>query len=234
MLELDVRLTRDGEVVVIHDATVDRTTDSTGLVADWTLDELRGLDAGYRFLDLDGELSFRGCGVAISTLDEVMEACPDVWLNVEAKESTVSGPLVDIIRSRGEEFRVLVAAEREKNRIAAHGYSGPWGASRRDCFLFWLCHWLPGGRAFTPNVDVLQLPEFFKGRRMVTPRLIAEAHVRNIPVHVWTVDDPVAMRRLLAWGVDGIQSDRLDLLSEVLVDVAGRPLPPKRRRAVSV
>ena len=234
MLELDVRLTRDGEVVVIHDATVDRTTDSTGLVADWTLDELRELDAGYRFLDLNGEASFRGGGVTISTLSDVMDACPDVWLNVEAKEAAVAGPLVDIIRSRREEFRVLVAAEHEKNRIAAHGYPGPWGASRRDCLLLWLSQWLPGGRAFTPNVDVLQLPEFFKGRRMVTPRLISEAHIRNIPVHVWTVDDPVAMRRLLAWGVDGIQSDRPDLLSEVLVDVAGRPLPPKRRRAVSV
>lgn len=230
MLELDVRLSADGEVVVIHDASVDRTTDGAGAVRDLTVAELQSLDAGYRFLDPDGKPSFRGMGVTIPTLRELFDACPDVWLNVEAKEAEVAGPLVELVRRRGEAHRVLVAAEHERNRRAARGYEGPWGASRRHCILFWLSHLLPGGGPYTPPADVLQIPECWKGRRVVRRRLIREAQRRNIPVHVWTVDDPDDMRRLLDWGVDAIQSDRPDLLSEVLQDVAGRPPPPCRRR----
>lgn len=229
VLELDVRLTADGHVVVIHDATVDRTTDGAGAVADLTLDELRALDAGYRFRDLRGEPAFRGKGVTIPTMEELLDACPGVWVNVDAKEARVTGPLVELLRRRGEAYRVLVTTEIESNRRAARGYEGPWGASRRQCMLFWLCHNLPGGGPYTPPVDALQIPERWKGRRVLTPRLVREAHRRNIPVHVWTVDDPDDMRRLLDWGVDAIQSDRPDLLSEVLVDVAGRPLPPCMR-----
>ena len=231
MLELDVRLSKDGEVMVIHDETVDRTTDGTGRVADFTRDELQSLDAGYRFMDEAGEPSFRGTGVTIPTLGELMDACPTVWLNIEAKEAAVAGPLVELVRRRGDTHRVLVAAEHEANRVAARGYEGPWGASRRHCILFWLAHHLPGGGPYTPPVDALQIPERWKGVRVLTPRLVQEAHRRNIPVHVWTVDDPDDMHRLLDWGVDAIQSDRPDILSDVLVERAGRPLPPCRRPA---
>jgi len=232
MLELDVRLTRDGHVAVIHDATVDRTTDGSGLVSQLTLEELRALDAGHRFVDPAGRHSFRGRGVRVPTLEELLAVCPNVWLNVEAKEAEVAGPLVEIVRASGQEHRVLVAAEHEKNRRAVRGYPGPWGASRRQCMLFWFAHWLPGGGLYTPPVDVLQVPEFWKGRRIVSRRFVTEAHRRNIPVHVWTVDDPDTMRRLLSWGVDGIQSDRPDLLSEVLIEVTGRPPPPCARKAL--
>jgi glycerophosphoryl diester phosphodiesterase len=230
MLEMDVRLSADGHVMVIHDATVDRTTNGTGSVAEMTLDELRELDAGYRFVDLDGANAFRGRGVGVPTFEEVLEACPGVWLNVEAKDEAVARPLVDIILRRGEEHRVLVAAERESRRRHVRDYPGPWGASRRDCIRFLLLHRLPGGSAYTPRVDAFQVPERYRGLRVLTPRLVKEAHRRNIPVHVWTVDDPQDMRRLLAWGVDAIQTDRPDLLSEVLVAEAGRPLPPRSRR----
>jgi glycerophosphoryl diester phosphodiesterase len=230
MLEMDVRLTADGEVVVIHDDTVDRTTDGTGAVIDLTLADVQRLDAGYRFTDLNGAYAYRGQGVTVPTFEAVLDQCPHVWINVEAKEERVAAPLVSIVRRRGEEHRVLIAAEHERNRASVRGYRGPWGASRRDCALFWLLHRLPGGSAYTPSVDVFQVPEHWRGRRVLTPRLIEEAHRRNIPVHVWTVDDVEDMRRLLSWGVDGIQSDRLDLLSEVLVAETGRPPPPCERR----
>ena len=231
MLELDVRLSKDGVVMVIHDETVDRTTDGTGRVRDQTLDQLSELDAGYRFHDLDGAPTFRGRGVTIPTLRELLESCPDIRLNIEAKEAPVARPLVDLIREFDAQDRVLVAAEFERNRHGARGYGGPWGASRTDCFFFWFLHRLPGGILYTPKVDAFQVPEHFKGYRVLTPRLIEAAHRRNIPVHVWTVDDPDDMRRLLSWGVDAIQTDRPDLLSEVLVAEAGRPLPPVSRRS---
>lgn len=225
MLELDVRLTRDGHVVVIHDDTVDRTTDGTGRVDSMTLAELQALDAGHRFVDADGEPSFRGKGVRVPTLEAVLDACPGVWINAEAKERAVAGPLVELITRRGEEHRVLVAAEIEGNRGPARGYPGPWGASRNQVALFWLLHRFPF-LGYVPPVDILQLPERYLGVRIVTPRLVRAAHACNIPVQVWTVDEPEDMRRLLSWGVDGIQSDRPDLLAEVLVDEVGRPPPP--------
>jgi len=230
MLEMDVHLTADGEVVVIHDADLDRTTSGSGPVASRTLAELREVDAGYHFVDLDGKTSFRGRGATISSIGEVIEAFPDTWLNVELKAAAAAKPLLRAIHEHGAEHRVLVAAEHERNRVAARGYAGPWGASRRDCFLFVLAHYVPGGSFFTPSVDIFQVPEMWRGRRILTPKLIEDAHLRNIPVHVWTVDDPDDMRRLLSWGVDGIQTDRPDLLSDVLMDVAGRPAPPIVRR----
>lgn len=232
MLELDVRLSKDGVVMVIHDETVDRTTDGTGRVADHTLAQLSELDAGYRFRDLNGASPHRGTGVTIPTLREVLESTPGTWLNVEAKEARVAGPLVELIRSFGAQHRVLVTAEFERNRLDARGYEGPWGASRTDCFLFWFLHRVPGTH-YTPAVDAFQVPERWKGVRVLTPRIIEEAHRRNIPVHVWTIDEPDDMRRLLSWGVDAIQTDRPDLLSEVLVAEAGRPLPPALLRSRS-
>ena len=226
MLELDVRLTRDGQVVVFHDATLDRTTDGSGLVADHPLAAIKELDAGYRFADLEGEHSFRGRGVVVPTLDEVLEVCPDVWINVEVKETRVTRPLLQVIERHGAHERVLIAAEIEAWRTAARGYPGPWGVSRRQALLFWVTRLLPRGGPYTPAADIFQLPEFWKGMRVISPGFVREAHRRNMPVQVWTVDDPDDMRRLLSWGVDGIQSDRPDLLADVLTEVAGRPPPP--------
>lgn len=233
MLELDVHLSADGHVMVIHDPTVDRTTDGSGAVGELTLDQIRELDAGHRFEDERGGTPYRGRGVRVPTVGEVLDACPSVWINIEVKAAAAAGPLVEVVRARGEQHRVLVTAELEKNRRGARGYEGPWGASRRQCGLFWILHRLPGGGPYTPAADVLQIPEVWKGHRVLTPRLVETAHRRNLPVHVWTVDDPADMRRMLEWGVDAIQTDRPDLLSEILVEVAGRPLPPCRRGAAS-
>lgn len=226
MLEMDARLTRDGQVVVIHDASVDRTTDGTGLVSDLTLGEIQSLDAGYRFVDLEGVHAFRGKGVAIPTLEEVLLAFTDARINVECKEPAVAGPLAEVVARHRAEDRVLVAAEREASRRGAAGYSGPRGASLHQGLLFWLFHRLPGGSPYTPAADIFQVPEYWKGLRVVTRRFIREAHRLNIPVQVWTVNELEDMRRLLDWGVDGIQTDRPDLLAALLTEVAGRPVAP--------
>jgi glycerophosphoryl diester phosphodiesterase len=226
MLEMDVRSTRDGEVVVIHDATVDRTTDGTGKVRDLSFHEIQTLDAGHRFLDPDGEFSFRGKGVTIPRFEEVLEALPGVRLNVETKDGRSAPGLLDAIRRHRAQDRVLVAAEVEGHRKAARGYPGPWGASRRDLFRFFFSVYLPFGSFFTPRCDALQIPEVYLGVRVLTPRFLQQAHQRNLPIHVWTVDDPLDMRRLLAMGVDGIQTDRPDLLAAILSEVSGRPPPP--------
>jgi glycerophosphoryl diester phosphodiesterase len=226
MLELDVRLSRDGVVIVIHDETVDRTSDGTGPVGSFSFDELRDLDAGYRFVDADGRTSFRGGGVEFPALEEVLSAFPGMRLNIEAKEPRVARPLVELIHSHGAADRVLLAAGYERCRSSVSDYPGPWGASRRQVFWFWILHRLPGGSPYTPGADVLQVPETWKGARIVTPAFVQAAHRLNLPVQVWTVDDANDMRRLLAMGVDGIQTDRPDVLARVLTEVAGRPPAP--------
>jgi glycerophosphoryl diester phosphodiesterase len=229
MLEMDARLTRDGHVVVIHDETVDRTTNGTGRVADLTLAEIQALDAGHRFRDESGGHPFRGKGAVVPTLAEVLETFADVWINVECKESAVAGPLRALVAHHAADHRVLIAAERESGRRGARGHPGPWGASLEQGLLFWILHVLPGGSPYTPRADILQVPERYKGLRVVTPRFVRAAHRLNLPVQVWTVDDAEDMRRLLAWGVDGIQTDRPDVLSRVLTELAGRPVPPGAR-----
>jgi glycerophosphoryl diester phosphodiesterase len=226
MLEMDAHLTRDGHVVVIHDETVDRTTDGSGRVAELALAEIRALDAGYRFRDAAGRHPFRGRGALVPTLEEVLVAFPDVWINVECKAPPVAAPVAALVARHGAEQRVLVAAEREASRRGARGHPGPWGASLPQGLLFWGLHYLPGGSPYAPAADVLQVPERWKGLRVVTPRFVREAHRWNLPVQVWTVDSVDDMRRLLSWGVDGIQTDRPDLLARLLTELVGRPVPP--------
>ncbi|MCH8966345.1 MAG: glycerophosphodiester phosphodiesterase [Planctomycetes bacterium] len=226
MLETDARLTSDGKVVLIHDDTVDRTCDGTGAVAGMTWRQLGELDAGYHFRDLSGETSFCGRAVRVPTLDEVLESFPEMRVNVETKCAEVAGPLVEVIRRHGAEHRVMVAAKFEPMRRAARGYTGPWGASRRQIGLFWCASRSRAVSLFRPRFDLLQVPETWHGVRVVTRRFVADAHRLNVPVQVWVVDEEADMRRLLEWGVDGLQSDRLDRLARVLTEVVGRPPPP--------
>ncbi|MBM4184662.1 MAG: glycerophosphodiester phosphodiesterase [Gemmatimonadetes bacterium] len=229
MLEMDAHLTKDGHVVVIHDPTVDRTTNGSGRVSDLTLHEIQSLDAGYRFRDGSGSHPYRGRGVVIPTMEEVLVTFGDVWINVECKDAAAAEPLAALIARLGAEQRVLVAAEHESKRAGARGYRGPWGASLPQGLLFWLLHRLPGGSPYTPRADIFQVPEIWKGMRVVTPRFVREAHRLNVPVQVWTVDREEDMRRLLACGVDGIQTDRPDVLARVLTELVGRPVPPGAR-----
>jgi glycerophosphoryl diester phosphodiesterase len=226
MLEMDVRASADGRIVVIHDATVDRTTDGTGAVARMPWGALSELDAGYRFHDLNGGASFRGSGVRLPLFEEVLEAFPRTRLNVEIKDASAAHGLVELIHRFAAEQRVLVAAEHERCRRSVRGYQGPWGASARQLVRFWLIHDTPLSVLYTPRADILQVPFTWKERTVVTRRLLFEAHRRNIPVHVWTVDEEILMRRLLELGVDGLQTDRPDRLAVVLSEQAGRPPAP--------
>lgn len=226
VLEMDVRVTRDGALAVIHDATVDRTTDGAGPVRDFTARELQALDAGYRFSGPEGGHGFRGSGVKVPLFEEVLEAFPHTRLNVDAKDLEAAPRLVGLVHERGEEGRVLLASATEEGRARRFDYRGPASASRRQIRLFYMAHRLPMGGPYTPRTDALQVPFRWEGRQVTTPRFVREAHRRNLPVHVWTVDDPETMRTLLAWGADGIQTDRPDLLARVLHEETGRPLPP--------
>lgn len=227
ILEVDVQPTRDGDCVVIHDPTVDRTTDGHGRVADLTVQQLRGLDAGYRFTPDGGRTRpYGGMGVRIPTLREVLEELPDARVNVEIKDTRAQAAVRRTVRALGAEHRVLVAAGDSRNRSLFHDYPGPTSAGAQDLYAFYALHLSRTTRLYRPPVDAFQMPERNGGRQVLTPRLVDEAHAHNVAIHVWTVDQEDDMRRLLDWGVDGLITDRPDRLARVLHERTGRPLPP--------
>lgn len=222
MLELDVHLTRDGEIVVFHDDTLDRCTDGEGLVRERTWAELERLDAGFHFTPDGGRtFPFRGKGVRIPRLVEALRAWPDLRFNIELKrdEPGIVDAFADLIRRERVIGRACVGSEDDR-------------LSRRlvDA-LPDACHFYPSGllayfvRAVKtgepppeapPAYRVLDAPLDYAGIRVVdAPFLEAAAH-QGLWVNVWTVDDPLEMRALVHLGVGGIMTDRPDLLRAVL------------------
>jgi glycerophosphoryl diester phosphodiesterase len=232
MIELDVHATADGRCVVIHDPTVDRTTDSTGRVDAMTLAELRQLDAGYRFTPDGGKsYPFRGRGVGIPTIEEVLAALPTTRLTIEVKVGAAQRPLFEAIERARAAGRVIIGAEHEESRTLFATFPGEISASARQGLRFYALYRLGLARFWAPPVVALQIPESWRGYRFLTPRLIRACHARGLAVHIWTVNEVAEMRRLLDWGVDGIMTDRPDRLADLLSERGLRPPAPARRRA---
>jgi glycerophosphoryl diester phosphodiesterase len=222
-LELDVRLTADREVVVFHDETTRRVTGQPGLLAERTLAQVRALDAGWSFTP-DGGRTFpwRARGLAPPLLSEVFDRYPGMLLNVEAKDPSpgLAEALVGLVRHRGRVDEVCI------------GSSDDSQGERLRALLPEACHFLPeqaatchvlmahaGGEASgcPEGYDVADLPlRTDEGLTVVDDATVRYFHARGMPVHVWTVDEEVEMRALLALGVDGIMSDRPDVLKRVL------------------
>jgi glycerophosphoryl diester phosphodiesterase len=227
MIELDVRASHDGHCVVIHDATVDRTTDGAGAVSEKTLVELQALDAGYRFSPDNGATHpFRGRGVRIPTIDEVLGSLPTMRFTVEVKTGAAQAGLFAAIRRHDARDRVIIAGMHDCDRDMFSGYRGAVSASTEELKRFYVRYRAGVGRWLPPRADVVQVPEEWGGRRIVTKRLVRALGARGIPVHVWTVNDVTAMHRLLDAGVEGIVTDRPDALGALLHERVGRPLAP--------
>jgi glycerophosphoryl diester phosphodiesterase len=221
-LELDIQPTRDGEAIVFHDSTIDRTTDGTGPVAAHTLDELRTLDAGYRFTpDLGESFPFRARRIGIPTLLEVLTAVPGIRVNIEIKDGRAQDRVWESVREADAADRVLIAAGSNRNRARLRGYPVPVSAGKEDLRVF-LGQLRLGAIAYVPPVDAFQVPDVWDGRPVISEALVRAAHSRNIPVHVWTVDVVRDMELYLDWGVDGIITDRPDRLARVLHRRVGR------------
>jgi glycerophosphoryl diester phosphodiesterase len=226
MIELDVHASADGHCVVFHDDTVDRTTDGSGPVAGMTLTQLRELDAGYRFTRDGVSYPYRGRGVGISTFDEVLEALPTMRFTVEVKVGAAQAPLFAAIRRHDATHRVIAAGMNDRDRTQFSGYRGAVSASAEELRRFYFRYRMGLGRFFPPRADVVQVPEEWGDRRIVTPGFVRALRARGIPVHVWTVDARADMKRLLEWGVEGIVTDRPDVLGMLLHEEYGRPLSP--------
>jgi glycerophosphoryl diester phosphodiesterase len=227
MIELDVHATADGHCVVMHDPTVDRTTNGTGPVAAMTLAEIQALDAGYQFTQDGGKTyPLRGQHIRVPTIEEVFAALPAMRFTVEVKTAAAQVPLFRAIAEYQATGRVVAAGERNAYRTLFHAYRGAISASFEQGLPFYVMHRLRLSTFAPMRCDVVQMSEWFRGRRMLSPRLVRDLHARGVQVHVWTVNDMADMHRLLDWGVDGLITDYPDRAARVLHDRLGRPLPP--------
>jgi glycerophosphoryl diester phosphodiesterase len=213
-LELDVHLSRDGVVVVHHDSSLDRTTNAGGPVAGRTADELARLDAGFRF-EQNGFHPFRGQGIGIVTLESVLSRYREVRIIVDMKVNSVelargtvalvrAADAIDRVCLGSMGLRALQAARTADSAVAT-------SASREEVrwalFRSWL-RW-PVGRA---SYQGLQVPEKTKVTRVVSPRFVDMIHRTGHAVQVWTVNEESDASRLLGWGVDGLITDRPDVI----------------------
>jgi glycerophosphoryl diester phosphodiesterase len=212
VLEMDVRSTKDGELIVIHDSTVDRTTNGTGFVQDFSLVELKTLDAGHRWSPDNGRsFPMRGKGLTVPTLAEVFQAFPATRMNIEIKESqtTVIDALCRLIRDYQKTKLVMIASfdasHLKKFRAQCPQVATSMGA--REAFLFYGLQRAYLEKIYSPPAQALQVPEYYGNTQVITQRFIDAAHARNMRVHVWTVNDKKRMQELINLGVDGIITD---------------------------
>jgi glycerophosphoryl diester phosphodiesterase len=223
VIECDVHSTLDGELIVMHDELVDRTTDGTGRISELSYAEIQRLDAGYRFTSDNGTtFPWRGKGVTVPTLDKIYAEFPDKPVNIEIKKGgrpDIEERIAAAIDAADAQSRTLVVSQSrttiEKFRRASN-HQVATASSRFELLGYWLLSLLHLTWLIDPPFQALQPPEKYKGIPIVTPGFVRAAHRQNLRVDVWTIDDETDMRRLLGYGVDGIMTDRPDVLARVL------------------
>jgi glycerophosphoryl diester phosphodiesterase len=214
-LELDVRTSREGEAVVLHDATLDRTTDLSGPVRLYTTAELARADAGYRFTPDRGRTRpYRGRGVRIPTLREVLRAFPDTPLIVEVKDIAVQEDVARALIEADATQRVIVSGEDWRALRAFEHEPFRRGAARREIAQFYFGGLL-GLAPRAPPYCNLSVPIRFRGLPVPTRRFVRQARERGITVHVWTVDQPATALALWRRGVNGILTNAPDRIRSV-------------------
>lgn len=218
-LELDVRCSRDGVVVVHHDRTLDRTTNQRGDVAAFTSHDLARVDAGYRFGAGD-DRPFRGQGIGVPTLADVLARYRDCRIIVDVKinSATFAAAVVQVVRASGAVDRVCVGSSGRRALRAARTLEPALATSAAREEVRWAlyrcwCRWPVARVAY----GGYQVPEVAEGTRIVSPRFVRYAREAGLAVQIWTVNTVDAATRLLAWGVHGLITDRPDLIVSLVV-----------------
>lgn len=208
-LETDVHATADGVLLAFHDDRLDRVTDRTGTISALPWDEVSRARIGGT--------------EPVPLLEDVLGAWPEARLNIDVKAASAVRPLLDVLDRTRAHDRVCVASFSDRRRRAVLAGSGrpvTTSAGSTVVAAFLAAVGAGSGRAVRralQGLDCLQLPERLGPVPVVTRRSLAAAHAAGVPVHVWTVDDPDDMQRLLDLGVDGLVTDRADTLREVLL-----------------
>lgn len=213
ILESDVQITRDGVPILLHDPSVDRTTQGRGETRQLDLAELRRLDAGHAFQDETGATPFRGRGLRIPTLEEAFEAFPEARFNLEIKteDPRATAATLDLVQRFDRAERTLLTAGEDdvmkilRSTLVGREVEPAIGACLAD--IVRAVQGAVDGSPMAEGVMALQIPATFGGRPLVTRELVEYAHAANVALHVWTINDLREIESLLALGVDGIVTD---------------------------
>lgn len=212
ILEMDVHLTKDNHLVVIHDETVDRTTNGTGFVRDKTLEDLQKLDAGDQFQDDSGSYPYRDQGIVIPSLRDVLLKYPHHRMLIELKVASqdMVKNLIELIDELKIFDRILLASpfHRVIEQIRMQRPHWIFAGSTTQVYqsLILVNMFL---EPIDPIIaDVYSIPEKSNGIRLLSQRLLRQMHRRGKPIFIWTINDLESMKRLMAFGVDGLVTDR--------------------------
>ncbi|WP_244871701.1 glycerophosphodiester phosphodiesterase [Catellatospora sp. TT07R-123] len=206
-VETDVHATRDGVAVVLHDPDLRRVAGEPVAVASVTWQDLASVRVGG--------------AAAVPRLDEVLDAWPEIRFNIDVKDDRAVEPTVAVVRARATPDQVLLASFSDARLRRVRELAGPAYATslaQKETARLWLASRFGGRVKLPPSVVAAQVPVRFGAVRVVDRRFVAHAHRLGLQVHVWTIDDPAEMAGLLDLGVDGIMTDRIDVLREVFVD----------------
>lgn len=220
VLETDVRETSDGKLVLLHDKTVNRTTDGEGEISQMSLEEVKELNAAAKFVTDNGQafpLPYQK--ITIPTLDEVFSALPEAKFNIEIKQPspTIDDSLCNLIRERKMTEKVVVASFSQEALDEFRGKCPEvaTSASTSEMTKFLAYQKTGISESFNPQMSALQTAEKLGFLQIVTKDFIENAHKLNLQVHVWTINNPDDMRRLFELGVDGIMTNYPDKLLKV-------------------
>lgn len=221
VLEMNVHMTADGAIVLIHDETVEDTTEGNGYIRDMTLAELQALDAAYDWTQDEGQtFPLRGQGIRIPTLASVFETFPGYPMVVEIKqkEPLMGAALCSLLRTHQMENHVIVASFSDPViadfRDACPGVATAAASDETRQFVILNLAFL--ANPISPKFQAFQVPLESSGIKVVKSSFINAAHRQNIEVHPWTINDPEEMQRLIDLGVDAIMTDRPDILMDLL------------------
>ena len=224
-IEFDLRVSRDGEIVIIHDPTVDRTTDGTGPVSALTLGELKKLDAGARFSRDGGRtFPFRGQGLAIPTFDEMLARYSSIPLVIEVKIPEAGERAPAVLDRHNASRRVLLDSTDDSALEPLRSLPAITGASLRDIVSI-----LPRTLLRLPlgqfSYKAFCVPFWYNGIPVPVRRLARTGHAAGFPTHVWTVNDPRVAENLWRDGINGIISDEPGAMLELRrrIDAQTRP-----------
>lgn len=231
IIEYEIRMTEDGHLVVIHDETVDRTTDGEGKISEMTLEELKQLDAAYHYRDVRGKYIYRGQGITIPTVEEMFIEFPDIahLINITEdsafEEGEIEKKLWELITRYQMQDRLIVRSFSEDSishfQSQAQGVI-PVATSGQETVSYAALHKLYLHRLYRPKSDVLYLPTESGFFNLVDRKLIDGAHRLNMKVIYHTVNDEQMMRTILMMGADGIVTDKPDLLIRIMHEMGLR------------
>jgi glycerophosphoryl diester phosphodiesterase len=217
-IELDVHMTRDGEIVVIHDEDLPRIAGREGTIRELNFAEVAAADAGYNFA-VNGNFPFRGAGLHVPRLVDVLTAFPECRFIIEVKQTTpqLAEAMLKAVERAKMRRRILVASEHhaQLNQVRALAPDIPTSFSSTEVQSL-LQSLVPGGEPCRTGGDALEIPPEYYSWKFVTPESVSAAHRLGVEVHVWTVNAQYEMREMLALGVDGIMTDYPERLLTLL------------------